>query len=284
MARSATHSRGHSRRWILPTVAVLLWIFVGGPLGSFAGQLASVQENDNAAFLPETAESTLAAEEYAKFIGSESVPTIVVFERAGGLTGEDQAASADLLDEVRTVENVDSEAVFGPIPSEDGTAAQAVVPLATSDGEELEQAVVDIREVLDSGAPDGLTALVGGPGGVLGDFIEAFGAIDGLLLLVALTVVLVILLVVLALALSNDESTRRKQLAWVQAVLETSRWTPTRLAREDNLLRRSRGRMGTVLTGLGGILSQAAAPMPNLIFVFSTPMRKQKSLTKTGNI
>jgi RND superfamily putative drug exporter len=197
MASSEVRSpRGRSRRWILPTVAVLLWIFVGGPLGSFAGQLASVQENDNAAFLPETAESTLAAEEYAKFIGNESVPTIVVFERAGGLTGEDQAAIADLLDEVRTVENVDAEAVVGPIPSEDGTAAQAVVPLATSDGEELEAAVVDIREVLDSGAPDGLTALVGGPGGILGDFIEAFGAIDGLLLLVALTVVLVILLVV----------------------------------------------------------------------------------------
>lgn len=31
-----------------------------------------------------------------------------------------------------------------------------------------------------------------------------------------------------------------------------------RLAREDNLLRRARGRMGTVLTGLSGLLSQAA--------------------------
>ena len=196
MARSATHSRGHSRRWILPTVAVLLWIFVGGPLGSFAGQLASVQENDNAAFLPETAESTLAAEEYAKFIGSESVPTIVVFERGDGLTPSDQTAIQGLLEDIRGVENVDAEAVFGPIPSEDGTAAQAVVPLATSDGEELEKAVVDIREILDTEAPDGLTALVGGPGGILGDFIEAFGAIDGLLLLVALSVVLVILLIV----------------------------------------------------------------------------------------
>ncbi|MCB9996624.1 MAG: hypothetical protein H6869_09330 [Rhodospirillales bacterium] len=32
----------------------------------------------------------------------------------------------------------------------------------------------------------------------------------------------------------------------------------TRLAREDNLLRRSRGRLGTVLTGFSGVLSQAA--------------------------
>ncbi|HSE10393.1 MAG TPA: MMPL family transporter [Nocardioidaceae bacterium] len=195
MARAA-HVRRRSRRWILPAVAVLLWIFVGGPLGSFAGQLASVQENDNAAFLPETAESTLAAEEYNKFVGNESVPAIVVFERDSGLTDADQAAIAGLLEEIRTVENVDGEAVVGPIPSEDGTAAQAIVPLATSDGDELEQAVVEIRTVLDAGAPDGLTALVGGPGGILGDFIEAFGEIDGILLVVALSVVLLILLVV----------------------------------------------------------------------------------------
>jgi RND superfamily putative drug exporter len=44
--------------------------------------------------------------------------------------------------------------------------------------------------------PAGLTALVGGQGGILGDFITAFGAIDGILLVVALLVVLVILVVV----------------------------------------------------------------------------------------
>jgi putative drug exporter of the RND superfamily len=184
-----------SRRWILPTVVVLLWLLVGGPLGSFAGQLASVQENDNAAFLPENAESTVAGNEYAKFTGNESVPTILVFEREGGVTQADQGAISDLLDEVRQIDVVDQEGVTGPIPSEDGEAAQAVVPLATPDGEELESAIVDIREVLE-GAPEGLSAYVGGPGGILGDFIEAFGAIDGILLLVALGVVLIILLVV----------------------------------------------------------------------------------------
>src|SRR5680860_222426 len=46
------------------------------------------------------------------------------------------------------------------------------------------------------GRSTGLTSLVGGEGGILGDFVEAFGAIDGLLLGVALLVVLVILLVV----------------------------------------------------------------------------------------
>ncbi len=184
-----------SRRWLLPVAVVLLWLFVGGPLGSFAGQLASIQENDNAAFLPESAESTLAAEEYAEFVGTDSIPTIVAFERSAGLTPADQQAMTDLVAEIREVEHVDPEAVAGPIPAEDGAAAQVVVPISTADGEDLQQAIADLRDVV-ADAPDGLTALVGGPGGILGDFVEAFGAIDGALLLVALAVVLMILLVV----------------------------------------------------------------------------------------
>jgi putative drug exporter of the RND superfamily len=188
-------SNSRSRRWILPAVVVLLWLVVGGPMGSFAGKLAEVQENDNAAFLPKSAESTLAQEEYTKFVESESVPTIVVFERDGGLTPQDQQTITGYADELRAIDIVEADGVVGPIPSPDGTAAQLVVPLASSDGEELEQAVIDIREVLED-SPEGLTALVGGPGGILGDFIEAFGAIDGILLGVALLFVLVILLVV----------------------------------------------------------------------------------------
>ena len=50
----SNRSPGPGRRWVLPIVVVLLWLFVGGPLGSFAGRLSEVQQNDNAAFLPES--------------------------------------------------------------------------------------------------------------------------------------------------------------------------------------------------------------------------------------
>src|SRR5687768_4433358 len=85
-----THRSGgrRSRRWILPLAVVLLWIFVGGPLGSFAGRLAEVQENDNAAFLPQTAESTQVLDAFLEFTGDESTPATAVFEREGGLTEE----------------------------------------------------------------------------------------------------------------------------------------------------------------------------------------------------
>jgi len=191
MARTGTRSR----RWILPAIVVLLWLFVGGPLGSFAGKLAEVQKNDNASFLPQSAESTVALAEFLKFTGKESLPATVVFERTGGLTPADRQAIASYGRQLSQVENVDASGIAPPTYSADGTAAQLVVPITAPDGDLILAAVQDIRAVVDN-PPPGLTALVGGQGGILGDFINAFGAIDGILLLVALVVVLLILLVV----------------------------------------------------------------------------------------
>ncbi|QZY29022.1 MMPL family transporter [Nocardioides coralli] len=183
------------RLWIWPLLVVLLWLFVGGPLGSYAGRLAEVQENDNAAFLPQSAESTEVLDTIIGFQDQETLPVTVVFEREGGLTAEDQQTIAALSEELGGVRFVAEQGVGAPIPSEDGEAAQVVVQVAATDGEDITASVEEMREVL-ADPPDGLTALVGGQGGVLGDFIEAFGAIDGLLLVVALSVVLVILIVV----------------------------------------------------------------------------------------
>jgi RND superfamily putative drug exporter len=191
----SSRSPGSLRRWVLPIVVVLLWLFVGGPLGSFAGRLSEVQQNDNAAFLPESTESTQVLDEFLRFTGQESLPTIVVFERPAGLTAGDRQAIDGYAGSLRQVQNVDSAQVGEPSYSTDGTAAQIVVPVVSSDGDEVEAAVGDIREVVQD-PPDGLTALVGGQGGILGDFITAFGAIDGILLVVALFVILVILILV----------------------------------------------------------------------------------------
>ena len=187
--------RNSRRLWVWPLLVVLLWLFVGGPLGSFAGRLAEVQENDNAAFLPQSAESTEVLDVLVGFQEEETLPVTVVFERSGGLTPEDQQTIADFSEELADVDNVATGGVGQPIPSEDGEAAQVVVQVATTDGEEIVTAVEDMRVVLDD-PPDGLTALVGGQAGVLGDFVDAFGAIDGVLLVVAVSVVLLILLLV----------------------------------------------------------------------------------------
>ena len=174
---------------------LLLWVLVGGPLSSLAGQLGSIQENDNAGFLPQSAESTKALEKLVRFQDEDSLPAVVVAERAGGLTREDTTLLASYAEDLADVPGLAPSGVTGPISSPDGEAAQLVVNLDARDGDQLLETVDAVRAVVDD-PPDGLTVLVGGQGGILGDFIAAFGAIDGLLLLVALLVVLVILLVV----------------------------------------------------------------------------------------
>ncbi len=188
-------ARETRRLWVWPLLVVLVWLVVGGPLGSFAGRLAEVQENDNSAFLPASAESTEALDTLVAFQDEETIPTTLVFERDGGLTPDDQQVIEDYRADLAQVELVGEGAVGQPILSEDGEAAQVVVQVAGSDGEQVTAAIEDLRDVV-ADPPEGLTALVGGQGGVLGDFIVAFGAIDGVLLLVALSVVLVILVVV----------------------------------------------------------------------------------------
>jgi putative drug exporter of the RND superfamily len=195
MASAVSHStRRHRRAWVWPLLVVVAWLVVGGPLGSYAGKLAQVQQNNNAAFLPHSAESTKVVEIAAKFAGRPTIPAILVFASAHQLTPAQLAA---ISDDVRRVGRVPG--VLAPlspvIRSRDGLAAEAVVPLDSRSGDALSAAVGAIRADL-AHPPPGVSVYVTGPGGVLGDFVQAFGSIDGLLLLVALVVVLMILLAV----------------------------------------------------------------------------------------
>ncbi|GAB2769961.1 MMPL family transporter [Nocardioides salsibiostraticola] len=189
------HRAKRSKRWVWPLLVVLVWLFVGGPLGSYSGKLAEVQENDNAAFLPKTAESTQALNTLLEFQETETTPVTLVVERASGLTQADQGTLAAYAEEIAGVDGVVPEATSPPLISEDGESAQLIVQLGVSDGEDILDAVNEIRDLTEA-PPEGLTVLVGGQGGILADFVNAFGAIDGILLLVALAVVLLILVVV----------------------------------------------------------------------------------------
>jgi putative drug exporter of the RND superfamily len=185
--------RDRPRWWLWPLVVALVWLFVGGPLGSYAGKLSEVQTNDNAAFLPASAESTEVIEWQARFSDQEAIPAVVVYENTGGL---DRSVFPEVQRDLQAVAEVDGVLqVSPPIPSQDGQAVQAVVAIDSTIGDEVSTVVDQIRDrVADSGVD--AEVYVTGPAGVLGDFVEAFGAIDGLLLLVALCVVLLILLVV----------------------------------------------------------------------------------------
>ncbi|MFF9474010.1 MMPL family transporter [Streptomyces roseolus] len=181
-------------RWLVPIVLVVVWLGLGGAFGSYAGKLGEVSTNDQAAFLPQNAESTKVITEQKAFSRQE-VPVIVVWTAPGGadVTGSQQKAATAALRSL-----AGTEGVAGPpspaFRSQDGKALQGVVPLAPDLGERLE-GVLDEVERAAAEVPDARAQLAG-PAATQGDLGEAFAGIDGLLLGVALAAVLLILLLV----------------------------------------------------------------------------------------
>ncbi len=71
-------------RLLLPAVLALVWLVVGGALGPYAGKLGEVATNDQAAFLPRSAESTKVIEEQEAFRQEETLPVLVVWTAEDG--------------------------------------------------------------------------------------------------------------------------------------------------------------------------------------------------------
>ncbi|MFM1918152.1 MAG: hypothetical protein RJB01_1667 [Actinomycetota bacterium] len=209
---SASSRARRARRgtWIAVGVA-LVWLMISGWAGPLSGQLASVQENDNSAFLPASAESTLAAEEQRAFADSDSVPVLVVVSKpaGGAFTAGDQQSIQEIISRIPelTVEGGDSVASYlespqlFPIPAENGEALLISVPvsgeLAAEEvaGEPILIGVTKALRTLQADFPE-LQINVTGPGGFLADLIEVFGAIDTTLLIATALVVAIILIFV----------------------------------------------------------------------------------------
>jgi putative drug exporter of the RND superfamily len=179
-------------RWLIPAVLVVAWLGIAGVGGPTFGRLDEVSSNDQASFLPRSAEATHAGDWQARFRDSDEIPAVVIVE------GDDPFMHGQLGEVAQLKAGIEAlklgSAVVGPIPSEDGKAVQYIVPLSSSG--ELRGAVEELRDVVQAGAPNGMRAFVTGPAGLTADLVNAFGGIDGILLLVALGSVFVILLLV----------------------------------------------------------------------------------------
>ncbi|MER5207726.1 MMPL family transporter [Streptomyces sp. NPDC002825] len=189
----STLARGASR--LLPLLVLVVWLAVGGGLGPYAGKLSEVATNDQAAFLPRSAESTRVLKAQEAFRQEETLPALVVWTADGGGRvdpGAQESASRALAS------LKDAEGVVGApspaFPSEDGEALRGIVQLRPDLGEEL-PVVLDEVEAAVSAVP-GTEVWLAGPAATRADLGGAFSGIDGLLLVVALVTVLVILLLV----------------------------------------------------------------------------------------
>ncbi|MEU6860789.1 MMPL family transporter [Glycomyces sp. NPDC046736] len=182
-------------RWLLPALLALAWLAVAAFAGPFAGKLSQVAENDGSAFLPSSAESTEVNELRKAFTDSDSTVAIIVAERTEGLSDADFAYLASAGTEL-------AELPFNagpppqPFPSDETPPEAAQMVVVIDSGTDDAEAVAEIREILDQDRPGGLEVLVTGQAALGADLGEAFGEVDGLLLLVAASVVAVILVLV----------------------------------------------------------------------------------------
>jgi putative drug exporter of the RND superfamily len=188
-SRLAGIPAGRVTKWLV----VVVWLLVAGALGPLSGKLTDAQKNDGSAWLPHSAESTRAAEELERFDEKDVVPTVVLYTRDSGITAADRA-KAD-ADRQRLLEIAKDHRIGEVVPSDDGKALLLTVPLVGGeDAEAFTDQVTQLREVVGADPPDGLQVKVTGPGGQLGDLLDAFAGLDVTVLMVSVAVVAVVLL------------------------------------------------------------------------------------------
>jgi len=195
---------GRVSKWIV----LVAWLLLFGGSFVFAAKLADVQNNEASSWLPQSAESTRAFEKLEPFQDPNAIPTIVVYERDGGLTEADLAAIEEHATEFAALDGIaepkegrppsvispaTAEQVGFPAISEDGEVAQTVVTFDL--GSEGWNKMPDIADELrDISGLDGANVYVAGVGGQAADAAEAFGGIDTTLLAGTLGIVILILL------------------------------------------------------------------------------------------
>src|SRR3954451_2849419 len=179
---------GRVTKWVV----LAFWILTVGVAGGFASKLTDVQNNEASSWLPATAESTRAFEKLAPFQDPDSIPTVVVYERADGLSQDDIAAARADVAEFTDMKGVDGK-VLGPLPSKDGQVMQTVVTFnfGPNGWMEMPDVADQLRDIADIG---GVNVYISGSGGQAADSSEVFEGIDGTLLFATLGVVIVILL------------------------------------------------------------------------------------------
>ena len=215
--KSSGTVKGRKPLWIA-IIVIIAWLGITSVAGPTFGKLSTVQENDNSAFLPDDAESTLASKITIKFSDSsnDQIPTLLVF--LGDVDPKNNPAKMvqiqkyldGLGDEILPESGKALSTYFVPgfpiqaFASEDGKAALVNIALSSDVAQDrIEEKpaltlIVDfLREDLKKNfESQSLTTHVTGFGGIFADLFGAFGSIDSTLLTTTLLVVSLILIVV----------------------------------------------------------------------------------------
>ncbi|CAB4657310.1 unannotated protein [freshwater metagenome] len=212
------------RRFWSAILVIFIWFGASGVFGPLFGKLSTVQENDNSAFLPDSAESTRASLIIAGFSkdANTQIPTLVLLEGS-----VDVAKLASINAHLQTLPSKNIEYLspykgtldtgvplskyFVPgsslfaFPSTDGKAILINLPVTSdvagallkNDKPVLTAMIKTIRTDMNAWAKaNGFVSHVTGIGALFSDLFGAFGGIDSSLLLATLGVVSFILILV----------------------------------------------------------------------------------------
>lgn len=180
-------------RVLLPSALIVVWLAVAGVGGPYFGKVSEVSSNDQTTYLPESADATQVQMLLGKFYDAHEIPAIAVFTSQDKLDEDAVEQIGRALDTVTTLDHVGDE-VSPPLPSDDGFAVQAFIPIDADS--EISDVVAQIGVALRESSPHGVQVSITGPAGFTADLITGFAGIDGLLLAVALSAVFIILILV----------------------------------------------------------------------------------------
>jgi putative drug exporter of the RND superfamily len=176
-------------KWIV----AVIWILIAAGGATFGSKLSTVTNDQAASWLPTSAESTKALDKLNAFQDPNDIATVIVYQRAGGLTSQDLASIKGQVPDISAMKGVTGK-VQGPSTSKDGEVAQTLVTFNFGkDGwNKLPDTTDQLRKIA---AIPGVTVHFAGPGGQAADSAKAFAGIDGTLLFASLGVVILILLI-----------------------------------------------------------------------------------------
>ena len=136
------------RRWLrvlLPAVLILVWLAGAAIGGPYFGRVGEVSSNEQANYLPSSADATKVQALLGEFNDSDAIPAIVVFTSEAPLSEADLAAINAQVADLPQLQGV-ADGVSPAIPSEDGLAVQVFVPISSD--VELSDVVSELGQVL----------------------------------------------------------------------------------------------------------------------------------------
>jgi RND superfamily putative drug exporter len=192
---------GPRRKWWVLAIWLVLAVVVGGALGGQLPKLTNAQTQSDDA-LPSGAQSAQVGRLLrTQFPGGQRFNTLLVYERASGLTAADKARIAADARAVATVpDTAPAQVPYTPgapplLVSSNGKVAITVIPLSTDTSNLRDDAVKAIRARVGTGS-GGLRIQLTGPAAIQSDFNTAVAGADVGLLAATVLLVLVLLMII----------------------------------------------------------------------------------------